>query len=133
MEITLKTQSASHNKKAAIKQEEDYFNINEAIENLLDEVDHTVDWFQVGKRVGIQVTYTDFLSYSTVERMLHSIVPENIKIILKRELSDVAVARFLIREYKKNDIAIVDCINGSIVAEPIRDFIRRKLVDLEIV
>lgn len=133
MEITLKTSSVANNKRMATKQMEDYFNINTAIENLFDEVDHTVDWFEVDKKVGIQVTYTDFLSYNTIERMLRSIVPGNVKIILKRELSDMAVARFLMREYKKNDIGIVDCINGSLMVEPIRDFIRRKFVGVEVV
>lgn len=133
MEITLKTPTVSKNERVLWKQKEDYFNINTAIENLFDEVEHTVDWFSVGKKVGIQITYTDFLSYRTTEKMLRSIIPADIKIILKRELSDTAVARFLIREYKKNDIGIVDCINGSITAEPIRDFVRRKFTTMEVV
>lgn len=133
MEITLKAPVISNNQKATGKQKEDYFNVNTAIENLFGEVEHTVDWFSVENKTGIQITYTDFLSYRTVEKILHTIIPADIKIILKRELSDMAVARFLISEYKKNDIGIVDCINGSLIAEPIRDFIRRKFSTMEVV
>lgn len=133
MEITLKTHAIAKNEKVTEQQKEDYFNVNTSIENLFDEVEHTIDWFTVGKKVGVQITYTDFLSCRTVERLLHSIVPDNIKIILKRELSDTAVARFLIHQYKKNEVGIVDCVNGSIIAEPIRDYVRRKFINQEVV
>lgn len=133
MEITLKTHAIAKNEKVTEQQKEDYFNVNTSIENLFDEVEHTIDWFTVGEKVGAQITYTDFLSCRTVERLLHSIVPDNIKIILKREFSDTAVARLLIYQYKKNEVGIVDCINGSITAEPIRDYVRRKFINLEVV
>lgn len=78
------------------------------------------------------VVYTDFFSEHLVGKMLSDAVPKEVHVVLKREYSDKAVARVLLDEYKRNRVAVVDCYNGELRPQTIRDFVNRSLENKEI-
>lgn len=73
------------------------------------------------------LSYEDFLSEATLKGLLNPILSKKTKVVITRKFSDAAVAAFLLRRYKENDVAVVDCCNGSLVAEPISRFVYNRL------
>lgn len=78
------------------------------------------------------VVYTDFFSEHLVGKMLVDSVPQEVHVILKREYSDKAVAKVLLDEYKRNRVAVVDCYNGELRPQTIKDFVCQLLGKQEI-
>lgn len=102
--------------------------IIERLDKFFGQVPYSVDWAKSrGGRLGVLITYTDFLSEHLAKQMLLDVVPNEVRMVLKREYSDRAVSQILLQEYKKNRIAVVDCYGGEIHPETIRSFVGRKL------
>lgn len=78
------------------------------------------------------VTYVDFFSEHLVGKMLMDAVPKEVHVVLKREYSDKAVAKVLLDEYKRNRVAVVDCYNGELRPQTIKDFVNKALEKQEI-
>ncbi len=78
------------------------------------------------------VVYTDFFSEHLVGQMLSDAVPKEVHVVLRREFSDKAVAKVLLDEYKRNRVAVVDCYNGELRPQTMRDFVNRALEKQEI-
>lgn len=78
------------------------------------------------------VVYTDFFSEHLVGKMLADVVPKEVHVALKREYSDKAVSKVLLDEYKRNKVAVVDCYNGELRPQTIRDFVDKALEKMEI-
>lgn len=103
-------------------------NIEEQIKTLFAETTYSIDYFLSDKQnETIDITYTDFLPLYTVKKLLSTILPKTIKLCLHRQYSDRFVNKVLFDEFKKNNVGVIDCINGSIEAKPIREFINDRL------
>lgn len=103
-------------------------NIEEQIKTLFAETTYSIDYFLSDKQSEtIDITYTDFLPLYTVKKLLSTILPKTIKLCLHRQYSDRFVNKVLFDEFKKNNVGVIDCINGSIEAKPIREFINDRL------
>ena len=87
---------------------------------------------RTGGGLSAMVTYTDFFSEHLVGKMLGDAVPKEVHVVLKREYSDKAVAKVLLDEYRRNRVAVVDCYNGELRPQTIRDFVNRTLEKQEI-
>jgi hypothetical protein len=87
---------------------------------------------RTGGGLSAMVTYTDFFSEHLVGKMLGDAVPKEVYVVLKREYSDKAVVKVLLDEYKRNRVAVVDCYNGELRPQTIRDFVNRALEKQEI-
>lgn len=83
-------------------------------------------------RLDAMVVYVDFLSEHLVGKMLADAIPKEVHVVLKREYSDKAVAKVLLDEYRRNRVAVVDCYNGELRPQTIRDFVGRALERQEI-
>lgn len=83
-------------------------------------------------RLDAMVVYVDFLSEHLVGKMLADAIPKEVHVALKREYSDKAVAKVLLDEYRRNRVAVVDCYNGELRPQTIRDFVGRALERQEI-
>ena len=64
--------------------------------------------------------------------MLADALPKEVHVALKREYSDKAVAKVLLDEYKRNRVAVVDCYNGELRPQTIKDFVGKALEKQEI-
>lgn len=84
-----------------------------------------------GGRMSASVTYTDFFSEMLTMQMLADVIPPEVRFTVKREYSDKAIAQILLKEYKKNRVAIVDCYNGELRPETVRGFVHRILDGVE--
>lgn len=103
-------------------------NIEEQIKTLFAETTYSIDYFLSDKQSEtIDITYTDFLPLYTVKKLLSKILPKTIKLCLHRQYSDRFVNKVLFDEFKKNNVGVIDCINGSIEAKPIREFVNDRL------
>ena len=78
------------------------------------------------------VVYTDFFSEHLVGQMLSDAVPKEVHVVLRREFSDKAVAKVLLDEYNRNRVAVVDCYNGELRPQTIKDFVNKALEKQEI-
>ena len=78
------------------------------------------------------VVYTDFFSEHLVGKMIADAVPKELHVVLKREYSDKAVAKVLLDEYRRNRVAVVDCYNGELRPQIIKDFVNKSLEKCEI-
>ncbi len=85
-----------------------------------------------GGGLSAMVVYTDFFSEHLVGKMLSDAVPKEVHVVLRREYSDKAVAKVLLDEYRRNRVAVVDCYNGELRPQTIRDFVNRVLEKQEI-
>lgn len=93
---------------------------------------YRVEWGRArGGRVTALITYTDFMSERLTRQMLADIVPQEVRVVLKREYSDRAIAELLLKEYKKNRVAVVDCYDGELRPETIRGFVNGRLDAVE--
>ena len=102
------------------------------LDEFFGQVPYSVDWAKSrGGRLGVLITYTDFLSEHLAKRMLTDVVPTEVRFVLKREYSDRAISQILLQEYKKNKVAIVDCYGGELRPETVRAFVSRKLDGVE--
>lgn len=130
--IPLKTSTTVRRPKAddtKIRQE-----IIARLEKFFGQVPYSVEWAKSrGGRLGVVVTYTDFLSEHLAKKMLSDVVPTEVRFVLKREYSDHAVSRILLAEYKRNKVAVVDCYGGELRPETVRAFVNRKLDGLEMI
>lgn len=105
-----------------------------ALDKFFNEVPYSLEWGKARNgRLGVIITYTDFMSEALVKNILRDIIPSEVHFVLKREYSDAAIAKILLEEYKHNRSAMVDCFNGSLVTEPIRIFVNRKLDAVEMI
>ena len=105
-----------------------------ALEKFFAETEHGFEWAQARNGTwGVTVTYADFLSEAMAMRMLAELVPKGVRVVLKRVYSDKVIASLLLKEYKRNFVGVVDCPNGSLTTEPIRNFVHRKLAAVELV
>lgn len=105
-----------------------YQEIIESLDKFFGVTPYKPEWSEARNgRVGLLITYTDFLSEPLVRKMLTDIVPAEILFMVKREYSDKAVAHILLQEFKKNRVAVVDCYGGQLRPETIHDFVYRKL------
>lgn len=83
-------------------------------------------------RLSAMVVYTDFFSEHLVGKMLADTLPKEVHVALKREYSDKAVEKVLLDEYKRNRVAVVDCYNGELRPQTIKDFVNKALEKIEI-
>lgn len=103
-------------------------NFQEQIKSLFSETTYSIDYFLNDKQNEmVDITYTDFLPIYIVKKLLSEIFPKTIKLCLHRQYSDLFVSKVLYNEFKKNNVGVIDCINGSIEAKPIREFINDRL------
>lgn len=103
------------------------------LENLFGEVKYDLFWAKARNgKLGVMITYEDFLSVGVLRQMLKSIIPSDIHVNLKREYSDGVLVGVLLDEFKKNNVGVVDCCNGSITAETIRGYVYRRLESVEL-
>ena len=103
------------------------------LDKLFNGVEYELVWAKARNgKVGVMITYKDFLSVGLLGRMLKDIIPSEIHVNLKREYSDEVLARILLDEFKKNRIGVVDCYGGSLVTEPIRAYVYRLLSSVEL-
>lgn len=104
------------------------------LDKFFGQVPYSVEWAKFrGGRLGVLITYTDFLSEHLVRRMLADVIPPEVRFVVKREYSDRAIAELLLKEFKKNKVAVVDCYDGELRPETIRAFVVRKLDGVEMV
>lgn len=104
------------------------------LDKFFGQVPYSVDWAKSrGGRLGVLITYTDFLSEHLAKRMLADVVPTEVRFVLKREYSDRAISQILLQEYKKNKVAVVDCYGGELRPETVRAFVSRKLDGVEMI
>lgn len=104
------------------------------LDKFFGQVPYSVEWAKPrGGRLGVLITYTDFLSEHLVRRMLADVIPPEVRFVVKREYSDRAIAELLLKEFKKNKVAVVDCYGGELRPETIRAFVVRKLDGVEMV
>lgn len=104
----------------------------ESLDKFFNATPYTVEWAKSRSgKTGVHITYTDFFSERLTSQMLRDIIPDSIQMSLKRVYSDTAVSRILLNEYKKNRVAVVDCYEGRLDPETIRDFVTRKLDSVE--
>ena len=93
---------------------------------------YSVEWGKArGRRMGVAITYTDFFSEVLTRQMLADVIPSDVRFTVRREYSDKAIAQILLKEYKKNRVAIVDCYNGELRPETIQGFVGRVLGGVE--
>ena len=93
---------------------------------------YSVEWSRSrGGRISVAVTYTDFFSELLTRQMLADVIPPDVRFTVRREYSDKAIAQILLKEYKKNRVAIVDCYNGELRPETIQGFVGRVLGGVE--
>ena len=108
--------------------------VSKLLDKFFGEVPHKLEWATARNgRVGVMVTYTDFLSEPMATRMLADVLPKGVRCVLKRLYSEKVIANLLVGEYKKNKIGIVDCQEGSLTTEPIWMYVHRKLSTVEMV
>lgn len=50
-------------------------------------------------------------------------LPSTFCLTVCREYSPQIIAETLYKEFRKNDVGVIDCINGSLEARPIRQFV----------
>ena len=104
------------------------------LDRFFGQVPYSVDWAKSrGGRLGVLITYTDFLSEHLAKQMLTDVVPPKVRFVVKREYSDRAVSQILLSEYKKNKVAVVDCYGGELRPETVRAFVSRKLDGVEMI
>lgn len=109
-----------------------YQDVIERLDKFFGTAPYRMEWAKSRKgRVGVMITYTDFLSVHLVRKLLEDIVPARIKVALVREYSDEAVSRILLQEFRKNRVAVVDCYGGELHPETIRNFVRQRLDEVE--
>lgn len=93
---------------------------------------YSVEWSRARNgRMGVAITYTDFFSELLTNKMLSDVIPPNIRFTVKRQYSDRAIAEILLKEYRKNRVAVVDCYNGQLRPETIQSFVMRSLGGVE--
>ena len=93
---------------------------------------YSLEWSRARNgRIGVVIAYTDFFSEVLTRKMLTDVIPQNIRYSVRREYSDKAIAQILLKEYKKNRVAIVDCYNGELRPETIQGFVGRVLGGVE--
>lgn len=97
------------------------------LETLFMGVEHQINFFSDGKRMVADVVYTDFLPVITIKEVVRKMLPESFHLSIHREYSPKVIATFLYEEFCRNNIAIIDCINGSLEAQPIRQFVNDRL------
>ena len=111
-----------------------YQDIIARLDGFFKEIPYKVEWnTRADGKVSAVIVYTDFFSEHLVGQMLVDVMTEGTPFELKRTYSDKAVAQVLLNEYRKNRVAVVDCYNGELCPETIRDFVTRKLDAMEMV
>lgn len=109
------------------------FDFQSCIEYLFFGVKHNVVFFSPNKSCMIvDVTYTDFLPVSFVKEMICKMLPKSYSLSIHREYSSEIIAMFLYKEFCENNVGIVDCVNGSIDACSIREFVNNRLSEVPI-
>ena len=119
------------------KPKEDEAKLRQELVSIFDKffegTSHTVVFERrTGGGLSAMVVYTDFFSEHLVGQMLSDAVPKEVHVVLRREFSDKAIAKVLLDEYKRNRVAVVDCYNGELRPQTIRDFVNRALEKQEI-
>lgn len=109
-----------------------YHDIIARLDGFFKETPYKVEWGvrPDGKPVAL-IVYMDFFSEHLLRQMIAGVMPDGTEFELKRTYSDKAVSQILLNEYKKNRVAVVDCYNGELCPETIRDFVSRKLDAVE--
>lgn len=93
---------------------------------------YSLEWSRARNgRTSVVIIYTDFFSELLTKQMLADVIPADIRFSVRREYSDKAIAQILLKEYKKNRVAIVDCYNGELRPETIQGFVMRSLGGVE--
>lgn len=130
---TVTTTQSSRSKAKRQDSDKVCLEVSMKLEKFFGSVEHELFWAKARNgKLGVMITYKDFLSVGLLRQMLKDIVPSDIHVNLKREYSDKVLARTLLDEFKKNRIGVVDCYGGSVVTEPIRAYVYRLLAAAEL-
>lgn len=98
------------------------------IGTIFQNIEHKVSLYTYGrKRTVVDVIYTDFLPVKKVKDLIKKLIPSSFSLCVHREYSTQAIKIALYDEFCKNRVGIIDCINGSLEACSIRQFINDKL------
>lgn len=109
-----------------------YQDIIARLDGFFKETPYKVEWDRhFDGKITAVVVYTDFFSEHLLRKMLVDVMPAGMEFEVKRTYSDKAVSQILLNEYKKNRVAVVDCYNGELCPETIKDFVSRKLGSVE--
>lgn len=87
-------------------------------------IEHKINFYSYNqKKTVVDVVYTDFLPVRIVKGIIRKMLPSTFCLTVCREYSPRIIAETLYKEFRKNDVGVIDCINGSLEARPIRQFV----------
>ena len=98
------------------------------LDTLFMGVKHQINFFPDGNTCMVaDVTYTDFLPLDVVKGIIRKMLPKSFHLSIHREYSPKVISAFLYQEFCENNVGIIDCINGSLEARSIRQFVNDRL------
>lgn len=134
MEAAIPVKDSTHVRKPKADDTKLRQDIIARLDRFFGQVPYSAEWAKARSgRLGVLVTYTDFLSEHLAKQMLADVIPPEVRFAVKREYSDRAVSQILLAEYKKNKVAVVDCYGGELRPETVRAFVMRKLDGVEMI
>lgn len=94
------------------------------LESFFMGIEHKINFYSYNqKKTVVDVVYTDFLPVRIVKGIIRKMLPSTFCLTVCREYSPRIIAETLYKEFRKNDVGVIDCINGSLEARPIRQFV----------
>lgn len=103
------------------------------IGNVLMDTEHEI-YFYSKKRKNIvaDIIYTDFLPISKVKEIVCKLLPTSFEVNIYRKYSYNVITKELYNAFCKNDIAILECIDGELISYSIKQFINKQLKEKDL-
>lgn len=111
----------------SVDREEQETALKSKIGAVLD-TEHEIYFYSLKKRnIVADIIYTDFRPTDKVKEMVCKLLPASFEIRLHRKYSYQVITQELFKAFCKNDIAILECINGELISYSIKQFIYKQL------